>query len=248
MQALDSINGLSTTLIKEKQTIGKAIDAAGPAITVLRKQHTKLVRMLSELDKLGVVGTRVVKETKDDLLAELRHLEPLLRNLADIGDEETSAPDCPGCGSLVPGLVAAAGYPFPMDAVDPIHGDFANVVFKMQVKLTPVSEGGLLPTTLDDLVQLCRSTPAAPLCSPLGDAVEKLCTALPSLPLCSQGTDVVSATLANLLSGGGPIVKPSTPTEPNASQPAPAPDAGGGGSGGSPLQRLFSGLLGGGTS
>ena len=96
VQALDSINGLSTTLIKEKKTIGEALDAAGPAITVLRKQHKDLVGMLSELDKLGVVGTRVVKEIKDDLLAELRHLEPLLRNLADIGDEPTRAPNCEG--------------------------------------------------------------------------------------------------------------------------------------------------------
>jgi phospholipid/cholesterol/gamma-HCH transport system substrate-binding protein len=246
VQALDSINGLSATLIKEKKTIGEALDAAGPAIKVLRKQHTQLVRMLSELDKLGVVGTRVVKEIKDDLLAELRHLEPLLRNLADIGDEPTRAPNCEDCGALVPGLVAAAGYPFPMDALDPIHGDFANVVFKMQFKLIPVSEGGLIPTTLDDLVQLCRSVPTAPLCSPLGDAVEKLCTTLPSLPLCSQ-TDLIAGVLGNLLSGGGPIVKPSTPTEPDAGQPTPTPDANGG-AGGSPLQRLLGGLLGGGTS
>lgn len=247
VQALDSINGLSTTLIKEKETIGKALDAAGPAITVLRKQHKDLVGMLSELDKLGVVGTRVVKETKDDLLAELRHLEPLLRNLADIGDEPTRSTKCQGCGALVPGLVAAAGYPFPRDALDPIHGDFANVVFKMQFKLTPVSEGGLIPTTLDDLVQLCRSVPTAPLCSPLGDAVEKLCTTLPSLPLCSQ-TDLISATLGNLLSGGGPIVKPSKPTTgTDAGQPTPTPDASGG-AGGSPLQRLLGGLLGGGAS
>ena len=116
----------------------------------------------------------------------------------------------------------------------------------MQIKLTPVSEGGLIPTTLDDLVQLCRSTPTAPICSPLGDAVEKLCTTLPSLPLCAQTSISISGALGNLLSGGGPIVKPSTPTEPNARQPAP--DAGGGGSGGSPLQRLLGGLLGGGTS
>ena len=54
VQAFDSLNGLSKTLIKEKVTIGKALDATGPAITVLRKQHTKLVRMLVELDKLGV--------------------------------------------------------------------------------------------------------------------------------------------------------------------------------------------------
>ena len=86
--------------------------SAGPAITVLRKQHTQLVKMLSELDKLGVVGTRVVNSTKDDLIAELRHLEPVLRTLADTDE------------ALIPGLSAAASYPFPIDAQGrPIRDD-----------------------------------------------------------------------------------------------------------------------------
>jgi phospholipid/cholesterol/gamma-HCH transport system substrate-binding protein len=238
VQAIDSINGLSKTLNAEKVTIGKAIDAAGPAIGVLQKQHTKLVRMLRELDKLGVVGTRVVNEIKDDLLAELRHLEPLLRNLSDADGEQSSAPNCPGCGSLVPGLVAAAGYPFPVDAGDTIHGDFANVVFKMQIKLTPVSEGGLLPTTLDDLVTLCRSTPLAPICAPAGDAVDQLCSLLGTLPLCTQSASAVSGSPPQ--PGAG---KPTNPVVPNLLPTAPS----GGGSGGSFVQRFFGGLLGGGS-
>ena len=138
---MESINGLSKTLIAEKKTIGDALDAAAPAIKVLRGQHGELVEMLSALDKLGVVGTRVINEIKDDLVAELRHLEPVLRRFADADGEASSAPNCPGCGSLVPGLVAAAGYPFPVDAGDTIRGDFANVVFKMQIKLTPGQSG-----------------------------------------------------------------------------------------------------------
>ncbi len=239
VQAFDSLNGLSKTLIKEKVTIGKALDATGPAITVLRKQHTKLVRMLVELDKLGVVGTRVVNRIKDDLIAELRHLEPLLRRLSDIDNEQSRAPNCPGCGALVPGLIAAAGYPFPVDAGDTIHGDFANVVFKMQIKLTPVSEGGLLPTTLDDLVTLCRSTPLAPVCAPAGAGVDQLCALLGTLPVCSQNVNGMSSAVPQ--PGAG---KPANPLVPNLLPSAP----GGGGSGGSFVQRLFGGLLGGGSS
>jgi phospholipid/cholesterol/gamma-HCH transport system substrate-binding protein len=237
--ALESINGLSKTLIKEKQTIGRALDASAPAIKVLRRQHDDLVELLEELDDFGEVGTRVIERTKDDLLAELRHLEPVLRALADTGDEPSSAPNCPGCGSLVPGLVAAAGYPFPVDAGDVIHGDFANVVFRMQIKLTPVSEGGLLPTTLDDLVTLCRSTPLAPICAPGGAAVDQLCTLLASLPLCAGNATATSGALPQGQPGSTP------PGLPGLLKPDPAPEAGGGGSGGSPLKQLFGGLLGG---
>jgi phospholipid/cholesterol/gamma-HCH transport system substrate-binding protein len=240
VQAMESINGLTKTLNAEKVTIGKALDAAGPAITVLRKQHTKLVRMLSELDKLGAVGTRVVRKIKDDLVAELRHLEPVLRNLADAGGEQSAAPNCQGCETLVPGLVAAAGYPFPVDAGDTIHGDFANVIFKMQIKLTPISEGGLLPTTLDDLVTLCRSTPLAPICAPAGDAIDKLCDVLGTLPLCTQSAAANAVVGQNQQNAGKPVLPDLLPSSPSS-------PGGGGGSGGSFVQRFFGGLFGGGS-
>lgn len=238
VQAMESINGLTKTLVTEKETIGDALDAAGPAITVLREQHTQLIGMLSELDKLGDVGTRVINETKDDLIAELRHLEPLLRKLSDTGD------------SLVPGLVSAASYPFPMDAADAIKGDFANVVFSMQVKLTPVSEGGLLPTTLDDIVTLCRATPLAPICSPAGDAVAQLCSVLSALPLCTEA-DVgeVADALARAGKGSGAASDPpdssGSPDAPGT-EPTPQPGGADGGSGGG-LVELLEGLLGGGS-
>ena len=246
VQAMKSINGLSKTLVAEKKTIGEALDAAGPAIKVLRQQHGQLVDMLVELDKLGVVGTRVINEIKDDLIAELRHLEPILRNVADAGGEQSSAPNCPGCETLVPGLVAAAGYPFPVDAGDTIRGDFANVVFKMQIKLTPVSEGGLLPTTLQDLVTLCRSTPLAPICSSVGDPITDFCALLPGLPLCS-GQLTTSGALPEGLDGAQQGTDPpTTPNLPDFLKPPASPDAGGGGSGGSFVDKLFGGLLGGG--
>lgn len=170
--AFDAVNELSKTLVKEKKVIADALDAMGPALKVLSDQHEQLVRMLTELDKLGVVGTRVVNATKEDLVAELRHLEPVLRELADSGE------------SLVPGLGAMASYPFPLEAIDVIEGDFANVAFFMQIKLTPVDKGGLIPTTLSELQQICVATPLAPICGQTQGAVDDLCTGLPGLPLC----------------------------------------------------------------
>jgi phospholipid/cholesterol/gamma-HCH transport system substrate-binding protein len=232
--ALDSLNGLSKTLNLEKGTIGAALDAAGPAIDVLRDQEGQLVKALSALDKLGDVGTRVVNETKDDLIAELRHLEPVLHKLSDTGD------------ALVPGLVAAASYPFPIDAADAIHGDFANVIFKMQIKLTPVSEGGLLPTTLQDVVKLCRGLPTAPICSPAGDAVNQLCSLLSSLPLCA---DTSSSEVADALKRADQGLAPSTSESPTTSGSPKPSDGSGGGDGGTGglLVQLIGGLLGGGS-
>jgi phospholipid/cholesterol/gamma-HCH transport system substrate-binding protein len=170
--AFDSVNELSRTLVDEKQVIADALDSMGPALDVLNEQHDALVRMLSELDELGVVGTRVINATKDDLIGQLRHLEPVLRRLADVDN------------NLVPGLVSLATYPFPLEAADTIKGDYANVAFLMQIKLTPVSEGGLIPSTLQELQQLCLTTPLAPVCTETGTAVDQLCAGAPGLPLC----------------------------------------------------------------
>lgn len=214
--ALDSINGLSATLVAEKETIDSALGAVGPAVDVLRDQHDELVRLLSELDDLGTVGTRVVNATKDDLVAQLRSLEPVLHELADTGD------------SLVTGAVAVASYPFPIDAADAIKGDFANVIFSLQFKLTPVSEGGLIPTNLQELESLCKSLPTAPICSPLGEVFDQLCGLVGALPLCAQEEAAdVAAALAQFEdqgaasgsgSGGTPAVPGlASPTDPGAS-------------------------------
>ena len=71
IRAMESVNDLTATLNREKQTVTGALDVAGPAIKVLADQHDELIAMLSALDRLGVVGTRVIGASKDDLLRSL---------------------------------------------------------------------------------------------------------------------------------------------------------------------------------
>ncbi|HUS21751.1 MAG TPA: MCE family protein [Aeromicrobium sp.] len=214
VRAMDALNGLSTTLVDEKDAIGDALDAAGPAIEVLQDQHEELVEALDELDKLGSVGTDVINSVKDDLITELRHLEPILRNLANTGKP------------LVPGLLKALSYPFPIDAANTIHGDYANVVFKMQFKLTPVSEGGLLPTTPEELITLCRGLPTAPLCSG-GSPLADFCTVLAALPLCTSSVATTSTSSKKTAAANGSKSSGVTPVVPKPSASAPVPGTGG---------------------
>ena len=87
IRAMESVNNLTATLNREKQTVTGALDVAGPAIKVLADQHDELIAMLSALDRLGVVGTRVISASKDDLLKSLAHLEPVLSQLRAAGDK-----------------------------------------------------------------------------------------------------------------------------------------------------------------
>lgn len=210
VQAMDALNGLSETLVEEKDVIGDALDAAGPALEVLQDQHDELVDALEELEDLGSVGTDVINSVKEELIVELRHLEPLLRNLANTGKP------------LVKGLVSALSYPFPIDAANTIHGDYANVVFKMQFKLTPVSQGGLLPTTPEELITLCRGLPTAPLCSG-GSPLADFCTLLAALPLCTSSAATALPTGKKATTAAKPKPPTAAPAAPKPStSPAPA--------------------------
>jgi phospholipid/cholesterol/gamma-HCH transport system substrate-binding protein len=173
--AMEGIDKLTATLNRERRTIGAAIDAIGPAVKVLNHQHQALVTMLTELDKLGEVGTRVIRGSRDNLVATLRHLEPSLRGLADAGD------------SLPRGLGIIASFPFPKEAADLAKGDYANALFYMKFDLNKLfGSGGFGDSSnIPSPVEICMATPFAPVCQKLSDSLlAQLCSLMPTNPLC----------------------------------------------------------------
>ena len=163
ISAMESIDRLSTTLVKEKKTIGDAIDAMGPALTVLNNQHASLMKMLRQLDKLGVVGPRVLNASTDNIVASLRHLQPTLTQLADAGD------------ALPKGLSLLASFPFPKEAGNIARGDYANALFHIDFDLNKLikSPGDALP----DPINLCVGalpSQIGSLCKGLDDATKAL--------------------------------------------------------------------------
>ncbi|QIG42968.1 MCE family protein [Nocardioides anomalus] len=123
LRALESVSNLTATLNAEKQTVTGALDVAGPAIEVLADQHDELIAMLSALDRLGEVGTRVITSSKDDLLRSLDHLAPVLAKLHEAGDK------------LAPGLNLIISFPFPKEASEVVRGDYANTSIRADINL-----------------------------------------------------------------------------------------------------------------
>jgi len=136
IHALESMNNLAATLNAERETIGDALDVMGPAVAVLSDQHGELVRMLEALDELGVVGTRVIGASKDDVLSMLRDLRPVLTQLNNAG------------GSLAGGLSLLLSFPFPEKAREIVKGDYANAEIRLDISLDnflgPVDPGEVL--------------------------------------------------------------------------------------------------------
>ena len=201
--AMESMNGLAQTLNREKATVTKAIDEFGPAVKVLADQHEGLMDMLRALDRLGVVGTRVINATKDDLLADLRHLQPVLREIAKANEEIPEA-----LGLLI-------SFPFPIESNDIVHGDYANtsIVFSVDFdnlyKNFFAGDDGGGDTPLPDLPGLpdIPDLPGDPDLPDLPDDVPDL-PDLPGLPGLSGRTSADAAShryatdLHELLGGG----------------------------------------------
>jgi len=175
VNAMASINRLTATLNKERKGIGAALDSFGPALKVLNQQHSALMTMLRSLDKLGRVGGRVIRESKDNIVAALRHVEPTLRKLADAGN------------SLPRGLMMMASYPFPKQAATLAKGDYSNALFYMEFDLNKILRGLVKGgnTGLPDVKDLCAVyAGSAATCAPIFDT---LCNLLPNNIVCGNG-------------------------------------------------------------
>jgi phospholipid/cholesterol/gamma-HCH transport system substrate-binding protein len=180
--AMSSIDRLASTLNKEKATIGSALDAVGPALKVLNEQHKSLIAMLSQLDKLGTVGTQVLNGSKDNIVASLKHLQPVLTKLADAGD------------ALPNGLTFMAAFPFPKEAANIAMGDYANALFHIDFDLNDLISPADLPVSLGDVLTTCEKTPLAAICKTLDATVlTQLCALVPLSILCDRTTPGGSA-------------------------------------------------------
>ncbi|MFK4149712.1 MCE family protein [Streptomyces sp. NPDC004065] len=115
VRALKGVDRLAKRLKKEKKTIALAVDTMPPALKILADQRKDLTKMLTALSGLGRTGTRVVNASRDDTVANLKKLQPILQELNKAGD------DLPGS------LEILTTYPFPRNATDAVKGDYVNL-------------------------------------------------------------------------------------------------------------------------
>ena len=79
------IDHLTRAVRQQEGTLVSAIDRIPPALHILTNDRQRLVGMLRALDHFGSVATHVVRASRADLVANLRHLQPTLGRLARVG-------------------------------------------------------------------------------------------------------------------------------------------------------------------
>jgi phospholipid/cholesterol/gamma-HCH transport system substrate-binding protein len=154
-RAIDNLDRLAASLAKQRDTIATTVDELPAALTILADQREQLTKLLTELSKLGEVGTRVIESTKEDLLANLESLEPILTELARSGD------------ALPKSLEVLFTYPFADSAANAVRGDYTNLQLTLDLDLQTLLSGegpiqlptdGPVPTKVPVPTELPRPT------------------------------------------------------------------------------------------
>jgi phospholipid/cholesterol/gamma-HCH transport system substrate-binding protein len=183
VNAIESLNALAISVRKQEGTIDAALEELPSALTSLDQQRADLVKMLRALNRLGDVGVRVIRASKDSTIESLRLLNPVLTELAATGD------------NFAKSFNVFLTYPFVDEVVgrDPqvarnLHmGDYTNLSIQMDLNVTgddPSQSPTLptnLPTILDptvilDNVAKCLQSgdPASPACQKVFQNLESI--------------------------------------------------------------------------
>ncbi|MDT7573889.1 MAG: phospholipid/cholesterol/gamma-HCH transport system substrate-binding protein [Pseudonocardiales bacterium] len=157
-RALDGLNRLSATLADRRGQITTALDDLAPGLKELESQRAQLVDMLRSLDRLSDVATQVVNASRDDLLADLRTLQPTVAKLAASGQ------------NLPDSLQILGSFPFTDAAQQAVAGDYANLYLTVDLDLKDLLDNlarSNQPFPGPDTPLFDRLPPTAQLLSPL---------------------------------------------------------------------------------
>lgn len=119
----DSLGVLSGTVARQRDQIGLALEELPEGIEILADQSDDFTAMLGQLDRLGEVGADVINQTRDDIIADLRALQPTVRALADSSD------------ALIGALPILPTFPVPDEILPAIKGGYGNVWLVLDLRL-----------------------------------------------------------------------------------------------------------------
>lgn len=125
-RAIDGLNRLSGSLVGQKHNIAFALDNLGPGLKVINEQRGQLVEMLQSMDRLSEVAVETTNRSKEDTVANLRALSPILQKLAEAGE------------SLPKSLEVLVTFPFTDYTANAIKGDYTNLDIQFDVDLSSV--------------------------------------------------------------------------------------------------------------
>ncbi|WP_409435371.1 MCE family protein [Mycobacterium sp. SMC-14] len=127
--AADGLNRVGATLARSAPSLARALDTMPAALQVLNDNRSNIVDAFGALQRLAVVGSRILSETKEDFTADIKDLYPVIKAFADNANE------------LVTAFPFIPTFPFPsMYLRNAVRGDFLNVYVTFDMTLRRFGE------------------------------------------------------------------------------------------------------------
>ncbi|MFN3340344.1 MAG: MCE family protein [Dietzia sp.] len=122
--ALEGVNLMTARANDQRQQIEAALDELPAGVAVLEEQRPQLVEMLRRVDALGQVGSDILLTSREDIIADLRALRPVLQYLGQ------STPELIDLTAFVP------TFPFPDASIQSTVGGSANVFLSVDASIS----------------------------------------------------------------------------------------------------------------
>lgn len=126
---------MSDIFAAEREVLTRALDEVPAAIDVLIRQRPRITTALEKLGAFSDTANGLIADTQQELVTNLRNLEPTLRVLADLG------PDLDAVLAYLP------TYPLTQDIIDRgVRGDYMNLFAVIDLTVPRLKRGALLGT------------------------------------------------------------------------------------------------------
>lgn len=130
ISATENLNALTAQVAARDQAVDAALRSVPQALAVLADSRAKLADAITALGQFSAVATSTVTQSSDALVANLRHIAPVLRELADAGP------------ALTRGLDFLSTYPWVKSTIPNwFRGDFANITLVIDLTLSRLDSG-----------------------------------------------------------------------------------------------------------
>jgi virulence factor Mce-like protein len=208
--SVKELNRLSHTFAGQRGVLDKALREIPPALDVLIKERPTFTTALQKLGQFSDTATGLVNDAGDQLVGDLKHLEPAIKALADVGPEITAA------------LSYVSAFPYGPAALERgIKGDYLNMFAVFDLTYPRLKRSLFLGTRWGD--------PDAKLVPAPGDPWYLNYSYTPLMNTYSPPPQDVSAAPAHAQSAPlPPVAEPVLPVTPPPSLPGVTPEAPGG--------------------
>jgi phospholipid/cholesterol/gamma-HCH transport system substrate-binding protein len=150
IRTLDALDRLTARLARERQVLATGLSDLPDGARVLADEREDLTAVLTGLEQLGEVATRVIRATQQATVADLKALTPILDQLNRAGKD------------LPDSLEMLTTYPFPRTVDQGIRGDYANLFVTVDLDLQNALGNVGIPPAGGDTAPSVPKAPAVP--------------------------------------------------------------------------------------